>query len=247
MAEGKKSFVLYADLLNVVEKLILKDRSNGTNYAGELFYHILQYVNDANPIPIDFIVEMAFEPIKLQLKRDLKKYETIREKRAEAGRVSAEKRKQTPTNSTHVDTSKHCSTNLTVNDNDNGNVNDNVTTKVVLEEEVDFKKIVDGSFSEDPKYRSELDQNIETLKTYSSWKNDIAKQQNIIPISDVDIWIDKYKAHILTQPKTDISVNELRKHFSNWLKKRIVAGDKIQRPMTAQEKRQAISKAFNTN
>ena len=75
MAENKNSFVLYCDLVHVVRKLVQQDRENKTNYAGELFLHILEYVNDNDPIPINFIVDMAFEPIKQQLKRDLKKYE----------------------------------------------------------------------------------------------------------------------------------------------------------------------------
>lgn len=128
MAINKKSFILYSDLITVVEKLIQKDRENKTNYSGELFFHILQYVNDKEPIPIDFIVEMAFEPIKLQLKRDLKRYETIREKRSEAGKASAELRKQRSSNSTSVGFAQHRSTNSTVNDTDT--VNDTVTVNV---------------------------------------------------------------------------------------------------------------------
>lgn len=131
MAEDKKSFILYSDLLSVVEKIITKDRENKTNHSGELFYHILQYVNDQDPIPVDFIVDMAFEPIKQQLKRDLKKYETIRKKRAEAGRKSAEARaalaEQNSTNPTSVDFAKQCSTNPTDTVNDNDNVNDTVS------------------------------------------------------------------------------------------------------------------------
>ena len=65
MAEGKKSFVLYADLISVVEKRIEKDREDGTNISGELFFHILEYVNDRHPKSDNFIVEMAFEPIRL--------------------------------------------------------------------------------------------------------------------------------------------------------------------------------------
>lgn len=80
MAESKKSFILYTDLKSVVEKLIIKDREDGTNNSGELFYHILEYVNGDEPEPINFIIEMAFEPIRLQLIRDLKKYDEIREK-----------------------------------------------------------------------------------------------------------------------------------------------------------------------
>jgi len=37
--------------------------------------HILEYVNDKNPTTDNFIVDMSFEPIKQQLKRDLVKYE----------------------------------------------------------------------------------------------------------------------------------------------------------------------------
>lgn len=92
MADDKKGFILYADLITVVEKLILKDRENKTNYSGELFYHILKYVNDKEPIAIDFIVEMAFEPIKLQLKRDLKKYEDKKGQKSISGREGNLKR-----------------------------------------------------------------------------------------------------------------------------------------------------------
>jgi hypothetical protein len=80
MSDNKKSFILYTDLKSVVEKLITKDREDGTNNTGELFYHILKYVNDEDPKPSNFIIEMAFESIKLQLKRDLIKYEEIKEK-----------------------------------------------------------------------------------------------------------------------------------------------------------------------
>lgn len=85
MAKDKTSFILYSDLISVVKKLVLKDREEKTNHAGELFLHILEYVNDNEPIPVNFIVDMAFEPIKLTLKRDLKKYEVYIEKQRENG------------------------------------------------------------------------------------------------------------------------------------------------------------------
>jgi len=91
---SKKAFILYADLISVVEKLIIKDREENTNNTGELLYHILQYVNDRNPEPNNFTIEMVFEPIRLQLNRDLQKYEIIREKRAEAGKLGGRPRKK---------------------------------------------------------------------------------------------------------------------------------------------------------
>jgi len=70
MANGKTSFVLYTDVWHTVEKLT-------NDKAGILFKHILRYVNDQNPETKDIIIQIAFEPIKQSLKRDLRKYESI--------------------------------------------------------------------------------------------------------------------------------------------------------------------------
>ena len=75
MADGKRSFLLYADLLFTIEKL-------PDEKAGALFKHILEYVNDKDPKTDDMIVDIAFEPIKRQLKRDLNNWESIRKKRS---------------------------------------------------------------------------------------------------------------------------------------------------------------------
>lgn len=72
MAENKQSFLLYCDTIHTVEKLT-------DAQAGLLFKHLLRYVNDQDPAPPDIITEIAFEPIKQSLKRDLKKYESKRE------------------------------------------------------------------------------------------------------------------------------------------------------------------------
>lgn len=81
MAENKRSFLLYVDLIHTVKKLP-KDKQ------ADLFMHILEYVNDENPQTNDFIIELAFEPIKQSLKRDLIKYQKTCEKNKE----NAEKR-----------------------------------------------------------------------------------------------------------------------------------------------------------
>jgi hypothetical protein len=78
MAENKKSFLLYCDLIHTIEKMP-KEK------AGELFLHILKYVNDENPITEDLIISLTFEPIKQQLKRDLKVYENICNRNKENG------------------------------------------------------------------------------------------------------------------------------------------------------------------
>lgn len=87
MATNKKSFLLYCDIIHTIEKL-------SDEQAGKLLKHILRYVNDQDPIAEDVLTEIAFEPIKQNLKRDLVKYEEIKEKRSEAGKTGANKRWQ---------------------------------------------------------------------------------------------------------------------------------------------------------
>ena len=117
MAENKKGFVLYADQKSIIDML-------PNEVAGELFKHIFAYVNDENPISDNPLINLAFEPIKLQLKRDLKKWEDIKVKRSEAGKISAEKRKQQNQQVlTSVESVEQTLTNPTVKDNVNVKVN----------------------------------------------------------------------------------------------------------------------------
>jgi hypothetical protein len=129
MANNKKSFILYCDQKGTWDKL-------DDAQAGRLIKHILRYVNDENPTAPDFITELAFEPIKQSLKRDLKKWEGKQEQRSEAGKRSAEVRKR------NAQLAQRDST--TVNDrsipstvNVNGSVSDsvNVSDSVKKEEQ----------------------------------------------------------------------------------------------------------------
>lgn len=77
MAKNKKGFVLYADQHELFSQLT-------NEQAGELIKHVFAYVNDEDPKTKDVIINLAFTPIKQQLKRDLKKYED----RAERSRAN---------------------------------------------------------------------------------------------------------------------------------------------------------------
>lgn len=150
MAKEKKSFILYADLINSIDHLTNEEK-------GILFTHLLEYVNDKNPVLEDRVILSAWKPIQLQLKRDLVKFEEVKAKRSEAGKRSAEVRalkstEQTPTNSTSVESVQHCSTNPTVNDTVNENVNDNdisfkKETKDLKGENQDLGKIPESQTS----------------------------------------------------------------------------------------------------
>lgn len=117
MAENKKSFLLYCDLIHTVSKMP-KEK------AGELFMHILEYVNDKNPDTDDLIIQLTFEPIKQCLKRDLQKYENIRLKNIE----NANKRwkKNNATASDRMQTNTKNAVNDSVSDKD---INNNIDSR----------------------------------------------------------------------------------------------------------------------
>lgn len=107
MAENKKAVLMYVDLIHVFESL--KDGE-----AGKLIKHFLRYVNDLNPEPPDKLTKICFEPIKQQLKRDLVKWEQTRELLREAGKKSAEIKKEKKKKATPVKQVKPPSTSSTV-------------------------------------------------------------------------------------------------------------------------------------
>lgn len=130
MAQDKKSFVLYSDLLKSIDHLTNEEK-------GILFNHLLEYVNDLNPVLEDRLILTAWRPIELQLKRDLIKFNEVKAKRSDAGKKSAEikalnKLQQDTTNSTSVESVQQTSTNST--DNVNDNVNDTVIYNNLMSE-----------------------------------------------------------------------------------------------------------------
>lgn len=115
MAQGKKSFVAYSDWQGMFKAL-------PDDVAGKLIKHIFSYVNDENPSTEDFVINALFEQIKSTLKRDLVKWEERQEQRVNAGKRSAEVRKQ---NATTVNDRSISST-----VNVNGSVSVNVSDKI---------------------------------------------------------------------------------------------------------------------
>jgi hypothetical protein len=136
--ENKKSFILYADLLKLVEKL-------PEDLAGRLFLTILLYVNDLNPEPEDLLLQIAFEPIKQQLKRDLKKWEVFHIKQIENGKRGGRPKNPTDNNESQKTQAflekpkKAVSVNANVNvtANVNPNINKIESAKTILKTELE--------------------------------------------------------------------------------------------------------------
>ena len=144
MAEGKKSFLLYTDLIHVVEKL-------SDEQAGKLMKHLLRYVNDQDPVMDDFLLDIVFEPIKQTLKRQLKEWEEVRKKRIESGKIGginsgkSRGKKQNKANEASASKTKQTKQDeaneaVNVNGNVSVNVNDSVN---VIEKRKKEKKIDD--------------------------------------------------------------------------------------------------------
>ena len=124
MAENKTSFVLYSDSKSIIDLLT-------NEQAGLLLKTLFAYVNDEKPI-IHNSIALVFEMIKLQLKRDLVKWEKIKEGRSIAGKASAQARRlvklkeQKLTNPINVDFVQQSSTNPTVSVSVSDSVSDSV-------------------------------------------------------------------------------------------------------------------------
>lgn len=111
MANGKKSFVLYTDSQGLVNQL-------PDEIAGRLLKHIYSYVNDEDPETDDLILNIAFEPIKMQLKRDLKKYEKYIEKQKENGLKGGRPTKEETQKTQALFSKPKKADSVNVNDND---------------------------------------------------------------------------------------------------------------------------------
>tara|TARA_R110000868_G_C10799249_1_gene756938 strand:+ start:514 stop:1116 length:603 start_codon:yes stop_codon:yes gene_type:complete len=182
MAENKKSFVLYTDSQGLVNQL-------PDDVAGRLLKHIYAYVNDENPITDELLIKIAFEPIKMQLKRDLVKWEQTLESRSKAGKASAEAKRllkenqQNSTNLTSVDFVQQSSTNSTVNDNVNVNVNDIYYKELLISE---------------------------------SWIEINAKNNRTTP-DKVKLYLTKFNNNLIAQGEKKNNKREYQSHFARWL------------------------------
>ena len=123
MAKDKKSFILYADQISLIEKLTDEE-------AGRLVKHLFEYVNDRNPVAVDRLTEIAFEPIKQQLKRDLKDWEETKESKSRGGKIGMERRWAEHNKNKQALTEDNLVTKNVTPITVNGNVNENVTVSV---------------------------------------------------------------------------------------------------------------------
>jgi len=190
MAANKKSFILYCDLIHTVSKL-------NDEQAGKLFKHILSYVNDEKPVTEDLITNIAFEPVKQALKRDLVKYEELREKNKENARKrwDSKKNEKIPNDATASDRMRMDAKNA-----DNVNVNVSVINNINNESEIiaiydTFLKEIENGGHQIVLERIKMQLKLESLKSLSN----------------------QFNTHLLAENILHPSTQKFLAHFRNWL------------------------------
>lgn len=123
MNDDKRSFILYADLDHTISKL-------PDNVAGQLFKLILQQANDKEPEPDDLLLQIAFEPIRQQMKRDAEKWQRMREKQSENGRLGGRPKKANGLSENPKNPPLFSETQKSLNVNANANASGNDTVNV---------------------------------------------------------------------------------------------------------------------
>lgn len=122
----KDSFILYTEQKEVVDKLT-------DEQAGKIFKAIYEYVKTDKMPKLDGLLDIVIIPFKQSLDRNMEKWEEIKKKRSEAGKIGAEIKKQKQAKEANANFAKNKIANQAVNVSVPVpvNVNDNVTTTVV--------------------------------------------------------------------------------------------------------------------
>lgn len=142
MDNGKKSVLLYCDLIHTVAPLTDEE-------AGRLFKHYLAYINDLNPEPIDRLTGLIFEPIKQNLKRDLLKWEKKSQKNKDNANIRWNKNNANA--SERINNNANNADTVTVTDT--VTVNDIVKVNTIEERKLKFAQTLEPFL---PNYGKEL-------------------------------------------------------------------------------------------
>lgn len=211
MAEGKTSFVLYCDIIHTVEHLT-------DEQAGKLMKHLLRYVNDQDPVVEDVIINLAFEPIKRQLKRDLQAWEQSREKRVESGRLggikSGKSRKSKQTKQVLQKTKQNeANASNAKQTQANEAVNVNVTVTGNVREREPHTQIWNQRPGEESRNLELPKNNGENVIQFLR----LTKGAQVTPQQVLGLW-EVFKIQYFTGQKFYASPSDTYSHFLNWSK-----------------------------
>lgn len=127
---AKDSFILYTEQRAVIEKL-------SDEQAGKLIKAIYEYVETEQMPELDAMLDIVIIPFRQSLDRNKEKWEDVKEKRREAGKLGAEIKKQKKAKEANANFAKSEKAKQAVNVNDSVNVNVNENVNVVVDEQSD--------------------------------------------------------------------------------------------------------------
>lgn len=202
MAENKNSFIIYTDWKPDFE--FLTDAE-----AGKLIKHLLQFASDENPSleSEDRLLQYAAQKMKAVMKKDLKKYEEVIQKRSDAGKkggVNSGKSRTSKQNEANEANASIPKQNERVNDN--VNVND-----ILLEKESKYVEEAGVKISEFKSF----------LKTEKQIQMDRLKMAHKLSDSDLDEKINEFVEKKVSWGEDGKwkDSNDMAKNFEFWLGK----------------------------
>ena len=248
MAENKKSVLLYCDLIHTVEKM-----DNET--AGQFFKHYLRYINDQNPETDNLIVDISFESVKQNLKRDLKKWEARAENSRKNGtkggrpkKTQPEPKKPNGLNENPTEPKEPVKDTVTVTVTDT--VKDIVTVKERKKEvkaENKFSTSVLNCFDNCLKhFESHLHPTTEKIK--ENWLDTIDKLQRIdnIPFEKIEEIVEKTRADDFWNPNF-MALPKLRKKNKEQIPYVVVFNERIKPKANEKSNQQIFEETINSN
>lgn len=200
MAEGKKSFIAYCDWKDIFEEL-------SDVKAGKLAKHLFRYVNDQKPETKDQLVKLCFIPIKQTLKRDLKKFKDVKNKKSEAAKLGNLKR-------WHKDLYDKLK-----------------AKKLTLEDALNIAESRKASHSDNfianiADSDSVNDSDSDIINNYNKWVNEISNEQMYLDGVYMSYQLEKgsvsklfesFINHLKANPENHKNKREFKKHFYNWV------------------------------
>ena len=204
MAENKKSVLLYCDIIHTVEEL-------DDCEAGKLFKHYLRYINDQDPPPPDKLTQIVFEPIKQNLKRDLRKWEKKSERNSEIAKARWDKRN---------DANACERIKVDANDTDKVTVIDKVTDKDII---INNKE----GFANMP-LPDDLPNILPDIKIGAA--KELLKLTRQVDVSNaklIGMW-NVFKVQNLTGKKWYANIDAVYSHYINWIKSQKFESESLQ-------------------
>ena len=201
MAENKNSFIAYIDWGSTFDEL---DETE----AGQLIKLIFDYVRDKNPEAPNKLIKIAFDHIKQDLKRDLKKWDAYIEKQRVNGSKGGRPKETQITQAFFEEPKK--ADNVFVNVFDNVNVND-----LSIEGEISIEKCLEIALKDERWTRSNKTDALE-LKHFNYYLERLGVY-NKIPIDYKSHFsrLKKKNPSLLTEVYTIEELRNLAKQLDN--------------------------------